>query len=52
MIVPSTGTGIQCTTVGTYEPNTLGFVIDDYVLHMQHHIDHLLAREVVTKYPR
>ncbi|MEP7363793.1 MAG: DinB family protein [Acidobacteriota bacterium] len=38
--------------IGTYEPNTLGFVIDDYVLHMQHHIDHLLAREVVTKYPR
>lgn len=31
---------------------TLGFVIDDYVLHMQHHLDHILRRENVTKYPR
>ena len=38
--------------IGAYEPNTLGFVIDDYVLHMQHHLDHLLLREAVTKYPR
>ena len=38
--------------VGSYPPLTLGFLIDDYVLHMQHHVDHLLAREVVTKYPR
>ncbi|HYP12397.1 MAG TPA: DinB family protein [Bryobacteraceae bacterium] len=32
-------------------PVTLGFVIEDYVLHMQHHIDHILDREVVTSYP-
>jgi hypothetical protein len=30
---------------------TLRFVIGDYVLHMQHHLDHLLARETVTAYP-
>ena len=30
---------------------TLGFVIEDYVLHMQHHIDHLLARERIRTYP-
>ena len=30
---------------------TLGFVIEDYILHMQHHIDQLLGREVVTQYP-
>jgi hypothetical protein len=30
---------------------TLGFVIEDYILHMQHHIDQLLRRESVTKYP-
>ena len=30
---------------------TLGFVIEDYVLHMQHHIDQLLRREKVTQYP-
>jgi hypothetical protein len=38
--------------IGSYEPSDLAFVIDDYVLHMQHHIDHLLGRETVTKYPR
>jgi hypothetical protein len=30
---------------------TLGFVIGDYVLHLQHHIDHVLARDLVTRYP-
>jgi hypothetical protein len=30
---------------------TLRFVMDDYVLHMQHHIDHILARERITSYP-
>ncbi len=30
---------------------TLRFVIEDYVLHMQHHLDHILARENVTSYP-
>ncbi len=30
---------------------TLGFVIEDYVVHMQHHLDHILGREVVTPYP-
>ena len=24
------------------------FLIEDYILHMQHHIDHLLSREVIT----
>ena len=32
-------------------PVTLGFVIEDYILHMQHHIDQLLRREVITRYP-
>jgi hypothetical protein len=30
---------------------TLRFVVEDYVLHMQHHLDHLLARAIVTPYP-
>jgi hypothetical protein len=30
---------------------TLGFVIEDYVLHMQHHLDHLLARTQIRSYP-
>jgi hypothetical protein len=31
---------------------TLGFLIDDYVLHMQHHLDNVLRRTPPTKYPR
>jgi hypothetical protein len=30
---------------------SLGFIIDDYLLHMQHHLDHILSREHVTAYP-
>jgi hypothetical protein len=30
---------------------TLGFVIEDYIKHMQHHLDKILAREAVTQYP-
>jgi hypothetical protein len=30
---------------------TLEFVIDDYILHMQHHLDRILSRERVTAYP-
>ena len=29
----------------------LGFVIEDYIMHMKHHIDQILKREVVTQYP-
>jgi hypothetical protein len=32
-------------------PVTLGFVIEDYVMHMQHHIDQLLRRDQVAQYP-
>ena len=31
---------------------TLRFLIIDYVRHMQHHVDHVLSRPVVTPYPR
>jgi hypothetical protein len=34
------------------EPVTLSFLIDDYILHMQHHIDQMLRRNVITQYPR
>ena len=43
--------GTPCA-VGSDPPVTLGFLIDDYVLHMQHHIDQILRRQPVTKYPR
>ena len=38
-------------TVGSAAPVTLAFVIEDYVKHMQHHLDKILTREVVTQYP-
>ncbi len=31
---------------------TLRFLIEDYVRHMQHHVDHVLSRPIVTPYPR
>lgn len=31
---------------------SLGWLIEDYMVHMQHHLDHILAREHVTAYPR
>lgn len=33
------------------KPVTLEFLIDDYILHMQHHLDHILDRERLTEYP-
>lgn len=38
-------------TIGSAVPCTLRFLIDDYVLHLQHHIDHLLQRAAITPYP-
>lgn len=38
--------------IGDGAPVTLGFLIEDYVVHMQHHIDAMLGREIVTRYPQ
>lgn len=37
--------------IGTSESVTLGFVIEDYILHLQHHVDHILGRPDITPYP-
>jgi hypothetical protein len=37
--------------IGTSPAVTLRFVIEDYILHMQHHVDQLLRRQVITQYP-
>jgi hypothetical protein len=37
--------------VGDSAPVTLQFLIEDYVAHMQHHLDHILRRETITQYP-
>lgn len=49
--IPDTKLATPCR-VGSGAPVTLGFLIDDYVLHMQHHLDNVLRRSPVTKYPR
>lgn len=49
--IPESQMKTQCT-IGAGQPVTLGFLIDDYILHMQHHIDLLLRRTSVTRYPR
>lgn len=38
-------------TIGAGAAVPLGFVIEDYILHMQHHLDHILGREAITPYP-
>ena len=37
--------------VGDSPQITLRFLIEDYVLHMRHHLDHILQRETITQYP-
>ena len=37
--------------VGSYPPADLRFLIEDYGVHLQHHVDHLMARPFVTQYP-
>jgi hypothetical protein len=37
--------------VGDSSPVTLQFLIEDYRLHMQHHLDHILERAKITEYP-
>jgi len=49
--IPDDALGAPCR-IGNNQPATLGFVIDDYVLHMRYHLDRLLGREKVTRYPR
>ncbi|HEY4087311.1 MAG TPA: DinB family protein [Bryobacteraceae bacterium] len=48
--IPDDKLTTQCF-IGDGEPVTLRFLIEDYMLHAQHHLDHLLRREKVTRYP-
>jgi hypothetical protein len=47
--IPEEYLGNQCV-IGS-SAMTLRFVIVDYVRHMQHHLDHVLARERIKPYP-
>lgn len=48
--IPESALAAKCV-VGDGEAVTLQFLIEDYMLHMRHHLDHLLRRPIVTKYP-
>ncbi len=48
--IPESKLQTRCR-VGDSSPITLQFLIEDYVAHMQHHIDHILRREKITQYP-
>ena len=48
--IPEAHLGKKCI-VGESQPVTLQFLIEDYILHMQHHLDHILKREKITQYP-
>ena len=45
--IPEERLAVQCF-IGKNAPVTLAFVIEDYTLHMQHHLDHILRREKIT----
>jgi hypothetical protein len=49
--IPDARLSAPCA-VGGGAPVTLEFLVDEYVLHMQHHLDQVLRRKAVTKYPR
>ena len=48
--LPESSMSRRCI-VGESQPVTLRFLIEDYILHMQHHLDHILQRETITQYP-
>lgn len=41
---------VECS-IYSGEPVTLRFLIEDYILHMQHHLDHIMGRATITQYP-
>lgn len=49
--IPESRLKAECF-IGTAPPVSLEFLVEDYILHMQHHIDQLLLRDVITPYPR
>jgi hypothetical protein len=48
--IPHERMAAECR-VGNAEPVTLELLIDDYLLHMQHHLEHILPRNRLGAYP-
>ncbi len=40
--IPREKLAAECR-VGDLQPVTLGFLIEDYILHMEHHLDHMVV---------
>jgi len=49
--IPDAKLATPCT-IGGGAPADLAYLIDNYVLHMRHHLDQILRRPEVTKYVR
>ncbi len=49
--IPEERLGSECV-IGNGAPVTLRWLIEDYIVHMQYHLDRILNREKVTRYPR
>ena len=48
--IPAERLQAECR-IGDGRPVTLEFIIDDYIAHMQHHLDHIFGKEELTAYP-
>jgi hypothetical protein len=42
--IPEDKLGVQCT-LGNGEPVTLGFIVEDYVNHLKHHLSQILGEQ-------
>jgi hypothetical protein len=49
--IPQNKLAADCFIGSADTPDTLAFIVEDYILHMRHHIDHLLQRQSITEYP-
>jgi hypothetical protein len=49
--IPAERMNASCV-IGGAAPVTLRFAIEDYLVHMQHHVDHVVGRENVTPHPQ
>jgi len=48
--IPETALDHHCR-IGSNPPVTLRFLIEDYIAHMEHHLDRILERQPVRSYP-
>lgn len=47
--LPAEAFGISCH-IGDHEPATLGWIAEDYVAHLKHHLNQILGKKFETKY--